>query len=118
MEIDAMFSAIRHPQAKPSERCVRKIGKFCLIYCKQAYKGWPELLSQGEGWLHVTLLVSTGYSSVELIVNSPRPDLFEEFVKKGPEQKPPAGSLQEKDLKAYVKMKEKAEKRMKRGKEL
>ena len=30
MKVDVMFSPIRHPQAKPSERCTRAIGKFCL----------------------------------------------------------------------------------------
>jgi hypothetical protein len=51
---------------------------------------------------------STDYSPVELIFDSPTPDLFEEFLKKVSEQKPPAESLQEKVLNAYVRMKEKA----------
>jgi hypothetical protein len=51
-----------------------------------------------------------------LIFDSPRPDLFEEFLKKGSEQKPLAEDLQKKVLKAYVRMKEKATKRNKRGK--
>ena len=57
--------------------------------------------------------VSTGYSPVELIFDSPRPDLFEEFLKKGSEQKPPAERLQEKVLKVYVGMKEKQRKETK-----
>jgi hypothetical protein len=59
---------------------------------------------------------STGFSPVELIFDNPRPDLFEEFLRKGSEQKPPAESLQKKVLKAYVRMKEKTAKRNKRGK--
>ena len=77
---------------------------------------WPELLSQVEGWLSGILSDSTVYNPVELTFDSPRPDLFEEFLKKGSEQKSPAKSLQEKVLKSYVRMKEKAEKRNKRGK--
>jgi hypothetical protein len=93
-----------------------EIGTFCRIYCHEAHKRWPELLSHIEGWLNGTLSDSTGYSPVELIFDSPRPDLFEEFLKKGSEQKPPAENLQEKVLKAYIRMKEKAAKRNKRGK--
>jgi len=77
---------------------------------------WPELLSHIEGWLNRTLFHSTGYSPVELIFVSSRSDLFEEFLKKGSEQKKTVDSLQEKVLKAYVRMKEKAAKRNKRGK--
>ena len=58
---------------------------------------------------------STGYSPVELILDSPRPDVFEEFLKKGSEQKPSAVGLQEKVLKAYVRMKERAAKGNIRG---
>jgi len=109
IHVHAMFSPIRHPQANSSESCMREIGN-------EAHKRWPELLSHTEGWLKGTLSNSTGYSPVELIFHSPRPDLFEEFLKKGSEQKLPAESLQEKVLKAYVRMKEKAAKRNKRGK--
>ena len=77
---------------------------------------WPELLSHIEGWLNGTLSDSTGYNPVELIFDSPRPDLFEEFLKKRSEQKPPAEGLQEKVLKACVRMKKKVAKRNKRGK--
>jgi hypothetical protein len=110
MNIDVVFSPIPHPQANPSERCRREIGKFCRIYCNEAHKRWPELLSHTEGWLNGMLSDSTGYSPVELIFDSPRPDLFEEFLKKGSEQKPLVESQQEKVLKVYVRMKEKAAK--------
>src|SRR5215510_13198057 len=109
-----MYSPIRHPQANPSERCMREIGKFCGIYCSETHKKWPELLPHIEGWINGTLSDSTGYSPVELMFNNSKPDLFEKFLKKGPEQKPATESLQEKVLKAYVKMKEKATKRNER----
>jgi len=89
-----------HPYAKPSERCMREIGKFCRIYCKEEHKSWPELISHIEGWFKGTLSDSTGYSPVELIFDNPEPDVFEEFLKKGSEQKPSAEGLQEKVLKA------------------
>ena len=116
LNIGVTFSPMRRPQANPSERCMREIGKFCRIYCNEAHRRWPDLLSHIEGWLNGTLSDSTGYSPVELIFDSPRPDLFEKFLKKGSEQKPPAENLQEKVPKAYVRMKKRAAKRNKRGK--
>jgi hypothetical protein len=80
MKIDVMFSPMRHSQANPSERCMREIGKFCRIYCNETHKRWPELLSHIEGWINGTLSDSTGYSPVELIFDSPKADLFEEFL--------------------------------------
>jgi len=113
MKIEAMFSPTRHPQANPSKRRMRELASSAV---SKAHKRWPELLSHIEGWLSRTLSYSTGYSREELIFDNPRPDLFEEFLKKGSEQKPPAESLKVKVLKAYVSMKEKTAKRNKRGK--
>jgi hypothetical protein len=95
---------------------MKEIGKFCRIYCSEAHKRWPELLPHIEEWLNGTLSDSTGYSPVELIFDSPRPDMFGELLKKRSEQKPWVESLQEKVLKAYVRMKEKTAKRNKKGK--
>ena len=36
------FPPIRHPQADPSEICMRKIGKCCRIYCHDAHKKYLE----------------------------------------------------------------------------
>ena len=85
MKTDVIFAPIRHPQANPSERCMREIRKFCRIYCHEAHKRWPELLSHIQGWLNGTLSDSTGYSPLEMIFDNPRPDLFEEFIQKGSE---------------------------------
>jgi len=42
------FTPIRHPQANPSERCMREISKFCKIYCSQNHRKWAELLPKIE----------------------------------------------------------------------
>ena len=84
---------MRHPQGNTSGRFMREISKFCRIYCHQAHKRRPELLSHIEGWLSGTLSDSTGYSPLQLIFDSPWPELFEEVHKKGSEQKPAADSL-------------------------
>jgi hypothetical protein len=84
-----MYSPIRQPQENPSEKCMRESGKFCHIYCNETHKKWQELLSHVEGWINGTPSDSTGYSPVELMFNDPKPDLFEKFLKKGLERKPP-----------------------------
>jgi transposase InsO family protein len=94
--VDVMYSPIRHPQTNLRERCMREIGMFCHIYCNETHKKWPELLLHIEEWINGTLSDSTGYSPVELMLNDPKPDLFEKFLKKGPEQKPPIENLQAK----------------------
>jgi hypothetical protein len=94
---------------------MKETGKVCRIYRNEAHKKWPELLSHTEGWLN-GMSDSMGYSPVELILDSPRPDLFEKFLKKGSEQKPSVESLQERILKAYARMKERAVKWNKRRK--
>jgi hypothetical protein len=114
LAINVRFSPVRHPQANPSERCMREIGKFCRIYCHQAHKKWPELLPKIEEWLNGTASDSTGYSPVELMYDEPRPDLFKKFLVKEADQRAPLESLQDKVLKAYINMKTKALKRNER----
>lgn len=114
--IDVKFSPVRHPQANPSERCMKEIGKFCRIYCHQNHKKWPELLVKIEEVLNGSVSDSTGYSPVELMYDEPRPDLFKKFITKEADQMPPTESHQEKALKAYIKLREKATKRNRRRK--
>ena len=42
--VQIRWTPIRHPQANPSERCMRKISKFCKLYCSQNHRKWAELL--------------------------------------------------------------------------
>ena len=36
--VQVRFTPIQHPQANPSERCMREISKFCKIYCSQNHR--------------------------------------------------------------------------------
>jgi mRNA-degrading endonuclease RelE of RelBE toxin-antitoxin system len=107
MKIDGMFAPIRLPQANPFERCVKEIGTFCHIYCHEAHTKWPELLSHIKDWLNWTLSNSTGYSPVQLVFDSPTPDLFEDSLRKGLNKiyRPRACRRR---YKAFIKMNEKA----------
>jgi hypothetical protein len=69
-----------------------------------------------EKWLNTTVADSTGFSQVELMHNDSRPDLFQVFLKKEADQLPPAEIVTDKILKAYIRMKSKADRRNKRRK--
>jgi hypothetical protein len=116
LNISVKFSPIRHPQSNPSERQMQEISKFFRIYCDVAQKRWPELTPQIEEWLNTAVSGSTGYTPVELMFGKPKPDVFERILRKTPEQKPAEESLENKLLKAYAKMKLKAEERKKKRK--
>jgi hypothetical protein len=79
-------------------------------FCRETHKNGQNPYLMLQGWLNGTLSGLIGYSPVELIFDSPAPELFGEFLEKGSQQKPPAESLQEKVLKACVKKKEKQRK--------
>jgi hypothetical protein len=46
---------VRRPQANPSERFTKKIGKFFKMYCFQNNRKWPESLPKVEEWLNHTM---------------------------------------------------------------
>jgi transposase InsO family protein len=74
--VQVRLTPIRHPQANPSERCMREISKFCKIYCRQKKKKWAELLPKIEEWLNAIVADSTGFTPVELLLEAKKPDLF------------------------------------------
>jgi len=80
--VQVRFTPIRHPQANPSERCMREISKFCKIYCSQNHRKWAELLPKIEKWLNTTVADSTGFTPVELLLETKKPDLFEKILTK------------------------------------
>lgn len=70
------------------------------------------MLPKREEWLSVTVENSTGFSPLELTFESPR-DLFKKFLKKGADQVSPDESLSDRVLKAYIRIKSKANRRLK-----
>jgi len=61
-----------------------------------------------------TISESTGYTPVELMFDEPPPDLFKELMTKTMDQMPQNESREQKALKAFSKMKQKAAKRKKK----
>jgi hypothetical protein len=114
LAIEVKFCPVKRPQANPSERCMKEIGKFFKIYCFQNHRKWPELLPDVEKWLNHTMADSTGFCPVELMFNESQPDLFKKILKKDADQLPPAESLSDKVLRAYLRMRMRADRRKKR----
>jgi hypothetical protein len=95
---------------------MRKISKFCKIYCHQNHKKWAELVPYIENWLNTTISGSTGYRPVPLIFDEDKPDLFERLIKKSPEQLPATETLQDISLRSHAMMKKRADDRKRRRK--
>ena len=59
--VGILFAPIRHPESKPSERCMRELSKFYSIYCNGSHRKWAELLPRIEKWMNDSVCSSTGY---------------------------------------------------------
>jgi len=114
--VQVRFTPIRHPQANPSERCMREIFKFCKIYCSQNHRKWAKLLPKIEEWLTTRVAGSIGFTLVKLRFEAKKPDLFEEILMKLPENIPESETIGDKVMKAYTRMRKKAGNRRKRRK--
>jgi hypothetical protein len=71
------------------------------------------LLPKREEWLNGTVASSTDFSPLEMTFESPR-NLFKKFLKKSADQVPPDESLSDRVLKAYIRLKSKACRKLKR----
>jgi hypothetical protein len=107
--IQCKYSPIRHPESNPAERIMRELGKYFKIYCHETHKKWPELVPYIEDWLNSSVSESTGYAPIELLSGQPRPDIFRKLLRKEVDQIPKEETLADKILKAYARMKVKAE---------
>jgi len=80
--VDIRFAPIWHPESNPSERCMRKLSKFCGIYCNENHRKWAELLPHIENWMNKSVCSSTGYTPSELMYGTERPNVFRKMVPK------------------------------------
>ncbi|PNF40755.1 hypothetical protein B7P43_G18308, partial [Cryptotermes secundus] len=109
--IQCKYSPIQHPESNPIERIMRELGKYFKIYCNETRKKWPELVPYIENWLNSSISQSTGYAPIELLNGEDRPDIFRKLLKEEADQSPDEEPLSEKLIKAYARMKVKAERR-------
>jgi len=79
-DVEVRYSAIRHPQSNPSDRCMREISKFCRIYCHSNNRKWAELIPHIENWLNNTVASTTLYTPFELLFGEERNNLFQKCL--------------------------------------
>jgi hypothetical protein len=111
MGIQCKYSPIRHPESNPTERVMRELGKYFKIYCNKTHKKWPELVPYIEKWLNTSVSQSTGYTPVELLFGEPQPNMFQKVLNNNVNQSQGEEPLADKLIRAYARMKIKAEKR-------
>jgi hypothetical protein len=74
-------------------------------------KTWPELIPKLESWLNTAKSGSTGFTSVELMFNYNRPDIFSKILNKTKEAQPNNKEQQDKITLAYRTVKKAAKRR-------
>jgi hypothetical protein len=102
--VQVRYTALRNPQANPSERCMREISKFFQIYCSENHRKWVELIPHIQSWLNNTIPSATGLTPAELIYRGNGPNIFKEFLPEEPSEEPESRDVQAKTAKAYEKM--------------
>jgi hypothetical protein len=90
---------------------MRELSKYFKINCHTAQKLWPELLPYITKWLNSSASGTTGYPPIELMFREPMPDLFRKILDKTSEQLPAAETFESKTLKAYARMRLRANER-------
>jgi transposase InsO family protein len=114
LSIDVRYSPIRHPASNPSERYMRELSKYFRIYCHKTQKRWPDLLPTIQHWFNSTVCEGTGYTAIELMFDSPAPNLFAKLVPRYPGPHPKEETIAEKSMKAYTRMRQRAAARKER----
>jgi hypothetical protein len=109
--VGVRYSAIRHPQSNPSERCMREISKFCRIYCHANHRKWVELVPHIEYWLHNTVASTNQYTPIEILSGASGSNLFQKYLPPLPRGLTKDDEVQEKIARAYERMKQKIQKR-------
>jgi hypothetical protein len=110
-DVEVRYSANRHTQNNPSERCMREISKFCRIYCHEHHRKWAELVPHIESWLNNTVASATTYTPVELLFGAERDDIFQNCVSKVLKGEEKREELHEKIKRAYERMRQRANNR-------
>ena len=65
-DIKPLYSSIRHPQSKSTERVMRELGRMFRAYCRNKHTTWNKVLPNIEEWLNITVHDSVGFTPIEL----------------------------------------------------
>jgi hypothetical protein len=95
---------------------MREIGKACRIYCERNHKKWPELIPHIEAWLNKTVSDATGFTPHEMMYGGKAPRLFGELLPTSPEGETELLTQEQKECRAFARLKRRAEERTRRKK--
>ena len=84
LNVHVRYTAVRNPQANPSERCMREISKFFRIYCSENHRKWVELIPHIESLLNNTIASATGFTPTELMFGGKGANIFKESLPEEP----------------------------------
>lgn len=79
--IKPIFTSVRHPQANPSERIMRELGRLFRTYCSQKHTHWAYEVPKIQKFLNEIIHESTGFSPSELQFDFPRLRLLPEELR-------------------------------------
>jgi len=99
LNVQVRYTALRHPQANPSEGCMKEISKFFRIYCSENHKKWAELAPYIESWLNNMVAGATRFTPAELMFGGKSPNIFEGLLPETPEGGHVSDECREKFLK-------------------
>ncbi|OXU16423.1 hypothetical protein TSAR_016666 [Trichomalopsis sarcophagae] len=79
--VQPIYCSIPHPQANPSERVMRELGKFFRMYCSETHTAWARYLPQVNYWLNHTAHSTTKYTPYELHYGVPNKNPIRDKIK-------------------------------------
>lgn len=84
--IEVVYTSVRHPQANPSERVMRELGRLCRAFCQDQHTRWAYELPKFADFMNTVVHDSTGYAPKELQFGTERERLLPDSL-----QGPPSG---------------------------
>lgn len=87
--IKVIFSSVRHPQANPSERVMRELGRLFRTYCNDQHTRWAYELSKFQLFINSLVHESTGFSPQELQLGTERVKILPQSLRGPPTDRPP-----------------------------
>lgn len=72
MNIRVVYTSIRHPEANPSERIMKELGRLFRAYCHAKHTRWAWEVPKFVNFLNNTVHETTGFTANELHFGQPK----------------------------------------------
>lgn len=80
LNVDVVYTSVRHPQSNPVERCMREIGRLLRTYCFDRHSSWADAVVLVNKFLNFHVHSSTGYAPDELVTGKKLRDALSECI--------------------------------------